>query len=89
MRLDCTNLIKPTPNVIHRVLPFVTILREYMFVISLTFENHLIVTPNFESRKFITKFRCSDHELMIEKGIHKKVDAGERLCNMCSEKGGR
>ena len=28
MRLDFTNLIKPTPNVIHHVFPFVTILRE-------------------------------------------------------------
>ena len=26
--LDCTNLIKPTRNVIYRVFPFVTILRE-------------------------------------------------------------
>ena len=33
MRLDCTNLIKPTPNVIHRVLPFVTILREFIITI--------------------------------------------------------
>ena len=31
MRLDCTNLIKPTPNVIHCVFPFVTILRELAF----------------------------------------------------------
>ena len=27
--LDCTNLIKPIPNVIHRAFPFVTILREH------------------------------------------------------------
>ena len=26
--LECTNLIKPTPNVIHRVFPFVRILGE-------------------------------------------------------------
>ena len=36
-------------------------------------ENYLIVTSNFENRKLIAKFRCSDHELMIEKGRHKKL----------------
>ena len=29
-------------------------------------ENYLIVTSNFDNRKLIAKFRCSDHELMIE-----------------------
>ena len=36
-------------------------------------ENYLIVTSNFDNRKLIAKFRCSDHELMIEKGRHKKL----------------
>ena len=36
-------------------------------------ENYLIVTSNFENRKLIAKFRCSDHELMIVKGRHKKL----------------
>ena len=36
-------------------------------------ENHLIVTPNFENRKLIAKFRCSDYELMNEKGRHQKL----------------
>ena len=36
-------------------------------------ENYLIVTSNFERRKLITKFRCSDHDLIIEKGRHKKL----------------
>ena len=49
-------------------------------------ENCLNVTPNFENRKLIAKFRCSDHELMIEKGRQKKIDVEERLCYMCSEK---
>ena len=49
-------------------------------------ENYLIVTPNFENRKLIAKFRCSDHELMTEKGRHKTIDVVERLCYMCSKK---
>ena len=51
-----------------------------------TLENYLIVTSNFENRKLIAKFRCSDLELMIEKGRHKKINVEERFCYMCSEK---
>ena len=36
-------------------------------------ENYQIVRSNFENRKLIAKFRCSDHELTIEKGRHKKL----------------
>ena len=43
--------------------------------------NCLIVTPNFESRNRITKFRCSDHKLMIEKGRHKNINVEVRLCH--------
>ena len=42
-------------------------------------ENYLIVTPNFENRKLIAKFKCNHHELMIEKGRHKNIDVEERL----------
>ena len=49
-------------------------------------ENYLIVTPSFKSRKFITKFRCSDDELMIEKRRHKKIYAEKKLSSLCSEK---
>ena len=36
-------------------------------------ENDLIITPNFKNRKLIPAFRCSNHELIIEKGRHKKL----------------
>ena len=49
-------------------------------------ENYLIVTPNSENRKLITKFRCSDHELMIKEERHKKIDVEERLCCVCAFK---
>ena len=45
-------------------------------------ENYLIVTPNFENSKLITKFRCSDHELMRTQ----KSGVEERLFHVCSEK---
>ena len=62
-------------------------LRTYkQFKNTFALENYLIVTPNFENRKLIAKFRCSDHELMIEKGRHTKIDAEERLCYTCSER---
>ena len=38
---------------------------------------------NFEERRTLTKLRCSDHSLEIEKGRHKKVDRGQRLCLLC------
>ena len=28
---------------------------------------------NFDNRKVLAKFRCSDHSLEIEKGRHKKI----------------
>ena len=61
-------------------------LRTYkQFKTKFALENYLIVTPNFENRKLIAKFRCSDHELMTEKRRHKKIDVEERLWYMCSE----
>ena len=61
-------------------------LRTYkQFKNKFSFEYYLIVTLNFENRKLIAKFRCSDHELMIEKG-RQKIDVEERIFYMCSEK---
>ena len=37
---------------------------------------------DFQLRKVITKFRCSDHE--IEKGRHKKLKVEERICKVCN-----
>ena len=47
-------------------------------------EPYLDLIPNFHMRKIITKFRCSDHVLEIEKGRHKNKKVEERLCKMCN-----
>ena len=51
----------------------------------LRFEEYLNI-PNFEIRKTIAKLRCSDHQLEIEKGRHKKIPREDRLCKLCSNK---
>ena len=42
------------------------------------FENYLDL-PNLSQRRIITKFRCSDHTLEIEKGRHNKIPREERV----------
>ena len=46
-------------------------------------EKHLNI-ENFDNRKVLVKFRCSDHSLEIEKGRHKKIPRTERFCKLCS-----
>ena len=48
------------------------------------FEEYLNL-PNFSERKAITKIRCSDHDLEIEKGRHRKVSREVRLCKLCNK----
>ena len=40
---------------------------------------------NFETRKCISRFRLSNHTLMIEIGRHKKLAVDQRLCTTCKE----
>ena len=62
-------------------------LRTYkMYKSKFAMEDYLINLPDFESRKMVAKFKCSDHTLMIETGRHKKIDLEERMCKMCSQK---
>ena len=49
-----------------------------------TMENYLHI-DNFENRKVIAKFRCSDHCLEIEKGRHKRIPRTERICRLCDK----
>ena len=53
-------------------------------------ENYLKI-PGFQQRRHISKLRCSDHALEIEKGRHKKGNTRtlphERICTLC--KGGQ
>ena len=46
-------------------------------------ESYLDLVSDFQLRKVITKFRCSDHPLEIEKGRHKKLKIEERICKVC------
>jgi hypothetical protein len=39
--------------------------------------------PDFEIRRFICKFRLSDHSLEIETGRYKKIPRHLRTCNKC------
>ena len=48
----------------------------------LKFEEYLTI-PTFESRKVITKIRCSDHQLQVEKGRHHNVPRENRICKLC------
>ena len=56
-----------------------------MFKSKLAKEDYLINPHDFESRKIVAKFSCSDHTLMIETGRHKKIGLDERMCKMCSQ----
>ena len=49
-------------------------------------ENYLDNIPNFQLRRCITKFRCSDHRLEIETGRHRNVPAENRFCQTCVTK---
>ena len=48
------------------------------------FEKYLEL-PCFNYRKLITKIRCSDHQLEIEKGRHRKIPREERICRLCTD----
>ena len=40
--------------------------------------------PNFRDRQVITKFKCSDHQLEIERGRYTGTPRPERLCKLCT-----
>lgn len=50
----------------------------------LKFEEYLNIS-DFHIRKAITKIRCSDHVLEIEKGRHRKIPRAERICKFCDK----
>ena len=49
-------------------------------------ENYLVNLHDFELRKIVAKFRCSEYTLMTETGRHKRIDLEESICTMCSQK---
>ena len=59
-------------------------LRTYSLIkASVEIENYLITTRNINARVCLTKFRLSNHKLMIETGRHQKVPKTERFCPFC------
>ena len=49
-------------------------------------EKYLNKIENIQERISLAKFRLSNHELMIEKGRHLKIERHCRLCPFCPEK---
>ena len=47
------------------------------------FEKYLSSFKNIKERRILTKFRLSNHTLMIEKGRHKNIDKKLRFCPFC------
>ena len=48
------------------------------------FEPYLDLINDFQSRKKITKIRCSDHNLEIETGRHRRTEIHDRICHQCN-----
>ena len=40
---------------------------------------------NYVLKKALSNFRCSPHELMIEKGRHLSIDRNFRFCKICEK----
>ena len=59
-------------------------LRTYgLFKNKIGIEKYLLDIKNPESRKQVTKFRLSNHNLMIETGRHRKIPKEIRFCPFC------
>ena len=56
-----------------------------LFKTSFGREPYLDHIKDFNLRKIITKFRCSDHSLEIEVGRHKNLKVDERICKLCDK----
>ena len=46
-------------------------------------ELYLSVDLSFEAQRLLSNFRCSSHNLMIEKGRHTSTDTHLRYCPIC------
>ena len=49
------------------------------------FESYLTEIKNFSVRKSVTRFRLSNHKLLIEVGRHQNINLSERICPLCSQ----
>ena len=48
-------------------------------------ENYLLSVPNIANRTALTKFRLSNHNLMIEKGRYENMQLCDRSCPFCPD----
>ena len=46
-------------------------------------ETYFTIVNNTKNRTTLTKFRLSNHTLMIEKGRHQNIDKNLRFCPFC------
>ena len=46
-------------------------------------EKYLQVISNYFIRKQLTRFRISNHQLLIEEGRHRRIDPIDRRCKFC------
>ena len=46
-------------------------------------EKYLQVMNNYFIRKQLTRFRISNHQLLIEEGRHREIDPIDRRCKFC------
>ena len=56
------------------------------FKSNIALERHLALNSNLKHKIAISRFRLSNHTLMIEKGRHLKIDRNERKCYFCEDK---
>lgn len=62
-------------------------LRTYSTIKTQTgFENYLCQIQNIQDRVSLTKFRLSNHRLMIETGRHQRIEKDQRFCPFCPTK---
>ena len=50
---------------------------------NMTFEKYLTSVKNISNRIALTRFRLSNHKLMIEKGRHENINQNDRICPFC------
>ena len=50
-------------------------------------ERYLFLDMPYELRRVIARFRCSNHDLMIEKGRHTNIDREYRYCTLRFRRG--
>ena len=51
-----------------------------------TFRIHPAIIRNTQHRISLTKFRLSNHKLMIESGRHQHIEKSQRFCHFCPGK---